>query len=142
MQDSNAIPAVSLAQAVELTGKSKSTIRRRKQELLEHGAKADSEGWSIPVPALIAVGLMGNTTPADTKRDTTTPSGVSRNDTQQMADLQAQLARLEERAKQQEQLISQLKDQLNDKEHAIKLLEAAPAQEHKRGLWSRLTGRG
>lgn len=146
MTDTNTAPTVNLAQAVELTGRSKSTIRRRKAELLEHGAKADADGWSIPVPALIAVGLMDNVTPpenGDAKTGTMTPSGVSQPYSLRIADLERELAVYKERASQQEKRIADLQAQLETTNTAMRLIEASkPSQpEQPRGLFARLFGR-
>lgn len=146
MTDISAAPTVNLAQAVELTGKSKSTIRRRKAELLEHGARADAEGWVIPVPALIAVGLMDNVTPpdtGDTGMGTAIPNGVSQGDEHRIADLERELAVYKERAAQQEKRIADLQAQLEDNRTAMHLIEAAkPAESGQhRGLFARLFNR-
>lgn len=46
---------VGLAQAAKITGRSVSTIRRKKAELELLGATTDKDGWKIPVEALVQV---------------------------------------------------------------------------------------
>ena len=113
----------SFAEAVRVVNCSESTLRRKLQKNGSTlGATKTKKGWRIPVTTLEALGVLDTVTGSDTPR-------LTGSDTSQMSDLKVQLARLEERTKQQEQLIAQLRDQLNDKERAIKLLEAAPAAE-------------
>ena len=123
------------AEAVRMADCSESTLRRKlKANGRQLGATYNGKQWQIPITTLEALGVLS--TVKKTVNDTDpTPR-------EKTAELERELAVYRERTAQQEQLISQLKDQLNDKERAIKLLEAAPAQEHKRGLWSRLTSRG
>lgn len=63
MTASTKSPVMGLAEAARVCGVSVSTIRRKRLELAEHGAAQTAKGWQIPVTALIAVGLMGRTTP-------------------------------------------------------------------------------
>lgn len=58
-------PTVGLAEAAKITGKSESTIRRKREELKELGATfTPKQGWKIPIPALVQLGLMEPVTPA------------------------------------------------------------------------------
>lgn len=66
-------PVVGLAEAARMCGVSVSTIRRKRGELSEYGAAQTAKGWHIPIPALIAVGLMENTTPPDEAPPLDTP---------------------------------------------------------------------
>jgi hypothetical protein len=59
-------PTIGLAEAARACGVSESTIRRRRAELLELGASHGAKGWSIPIPALVQLGLMPPTTGPDT----------------------------------------------------------------------------
>lgn len=60
-------PTLGLAKAAEACGKSVSTIRRRREELLREGATITEKGWQIPIPALVSLGLMDSkTAPPDT----------------------------------------------------------------------------
>lgn len=58
-------PTIGLAEAARVCGVSESTIRRRRAELLELGASQGPKGWSIPIPALVQLGLMTATTAPD-----------------------------------------------------------------------------
>ncbi|GAA4655622.1 hypothetical protein GCM10023346_48590 [Arthrobacter gyeryongensis] len=55
-------PVLGLAEAAKACGVSQSTLRRKRPELLELGAAQGPKGWSIPITALIALGLMDRTT--------------------------------------------------------------------------------
>lgn len=57
-------PTIGLAEAARICGVSESTIRRRRQELVELGASRGAQGWQIPIPALISLGLMDRVTPS------------------------------------------------------------------------------
>ena len=135
-------PTVTLSQAIELTGKSRSTIRRRKADLERLGAVINPKGWTIPVPALIATGLLDNVSkPAGSETGSMNPQVVSERTPGELEKLRLENIRLRERTEQQEQRIADLQAQISDQRTAMKLLEAAPAREHKRGLWSRFFGR-
>jgi hypothetical protein len=58
-------PKVGLRQAAELCGCSIATVRRRKAGLIEHGAVQTKDGWRIPVPALVTLGLLDRQSPPD-----------------------------------------------------------------------------
>lgn len=78
----NTGPKVSQAEAARLCKVSTATIRRRRPELVEYGAKPDPKGgWMIPISALVAVGLLDRATPPDT----VTPQPVSPDTTQGMS---------------------------------------------------------
>lgn len=63
---SHSPPRVSLAEAVEITGVSRSTLQRRlKAGEVEGATRKDDGGWSIPVPALIAAGMAPKVSPPD-----------------------------------------------------------------------------
>lgn len=52
-------PEVSQAEAARLCKMSTATIRRHRAELQKHGAHPDpAGGWLIPIPALVATGLL------------------------------------------------------------------------------------
>ena len=57
-------PTLGLAEAAKACGVSVSTLRRKRPELVAHGAAQTAKGWRIPVTALIALGLMDRTTDA------------------------------------------------------------------------------
>lgn len=58
-------PSIGLAEAARICGVSESTIRRKRAELLELGASHGPKGWSIPIPALVELGLLDSTTAPD-----------------------------------------------------------------------------
>lgn len=55
-------PTVSLNEAAKLANVTKPTIRRRADALKAHGAVITDTGWTIPIPALVAVGLLDRVT--------------------------------------------------------------------------------
>lgn len=59
-------PSIGLAEAARISGVSESTIRRKRVELLELGASQGPKGWSIPIPALVELGLLDSKTAPDT----------------------------------------------------------------------------
>lgn len=56
-------PVVGLKEAARLCRVSVATVRRRREQLEAAGATAAEDGWTIPIPALVAVGLLDRTTP-------------------------------------------------------------------------------
>jgi hypothetical protein len=48
-----------------MCGVSAATIRRRKDVLTAQGATTADAGWTIPIPTLVAVGLLGAVSPPD-----------------------------------------------------------------------------
>ena len=56
-------PTVGLKEAARLCRVSVATVRRRRELLEAAGATAAEDGWTIPIPALVAVGLLDRTTP-------------------------------------------------------------------------------
>lgn len=58
-------PSIGLAEAARVCGVSESTIRRRRRELVELGASRGPQGWQIPIPALVTLGLMDRKTPTE-----------------------------------------------------------------------------
>ena len=56
-------PVVGLKEAARLCNVSVATVRRRRELLEAAGATAAEDGWTIPIPALVAVGLLDRTTP-------------------------------------------------------------------------------
>lgn len=67
-------PCVGLREAARVSGVSIATVRRRREQLIEHGATVQASGWMIPIPALVAVGLLDRVSPpvtgSRTKGDT------------------------------------------------------------------------
>lgn len=58
-------PVLGLGEAARACGVSTSTVRRRKDALVQAGATVSDRRWSIPVAALIQVGLMPRVSPPD-----------------------------------------------------------------------------
>ena len=58
-------PVLGLGEAARACGVSTSTVRRRKDALVQAGATISDRRWSIPVAALIQVGLMPRVSPPD-----------------------------------------------------------------------------
>lgn len=122
-------PTVTLARAVELCGVSRSTIQRRRTELIKLGAQVTPRGWSIPIPALITAGLLDSVTPpdsvakpvAETPKDT--PSGT-RSDTSEIDALRAKLAETESRLAVAEALADERRAALEMATLAMKMIEA------------------
>lgn len=68
-------PTLGLKDAAVQCGVSVSTMRRHREELVKLGATVSEQGhWSIPIPALIAVGLMDRRTPPDVTVGVMTPT--------------------------------------------------------------------
>lgn len=110
----------SFAEAMKVVNCSESTLRRKLQnEGLKLGATKGKRGWVIPVTVLEAMGLIDTVKPTDTSQ--MTPS-----DTSQMNEMKVRIATLEERCKGQDMLLTALREQLNDKDRSIRLLEAKP----------------
>jgi hypothetical protein len=59
-------PTIGLAEAARICRVSESTLRRKRAELVELGASHGPKGWSIPIPALVELGLLDATTGPDT----------------------------------------------------------------------------
>ncbi|MEK0212208.1 hypothetical protein WM019_08825 [Bifidobacterium mongoliense] len=135
-------PQVNLSQAAEMTGKAKNTIRRRRDELVKNGAVISKSGWLIPVPALIATGLLANSTPAGSHEHSSEPAGVQN----ELERLKIENAVLSERTRQQEHRIADLQIQLTDQRAALKLIESVDAHSSventtdtkKESFWTRL----
>lgn len=137
MDTPSAPPSVSQAEAARICGVSTATIRRRRAELVEHGAKSDGDGgWTIPIPALVAAGLLDRTTPPDTPTTwgmspDTTPRRVTSStppDTSsgEVEDLRRRLRETEHRAVLAEAISEERLRALEDARTALRLIEARP----------------
>lgn len=124
-------PVMGLAEAARVCGVSVSTIRRKRLELAEHGAAQTAKGWQIPVTALIAVGLMGRTTPPaetpsaatpDNHRDTPLepPADALR---QELDRLRSQLAEAERRAAVAEAVAAERERIIQVQQMSLRMLE-------------------
>ena len=112
-------PTVGLFDAAELCGVSVSTLRRKRDLLLERGARQDERGrWHIPVALLVDMGLLDRVTPSETQPPTPTPPTTTPTvDTQvtptaipDSLDLQRQLAEVQR--------------QLLESQHQLEIAEA------------------
>lgn len=131
MKPSTKPPVVGLAEAARMCGVSVSTVRRKREELSEYGAAQTSKGWQIPIPALIATGLMQRTTPppatpsaetVDTLHDTPAPSG---DDALQMEleALRSQLVDAERRAAVAEAVAAERERIIEAQQTSLRMLE-------------------
>lgn len=112
----------SFAESMRVVNCSESTLRRKLQnEGLKLGATKGKKSWVIPITVLEAMGLIDTVKPSDTSQ--MTPS-----DTSQMNEMKVRIATLEERCKGQDMLLTGLREQLNDKDRSIRLLEAKPVE--------------
>lgn len=125
-------PTLGLAEAAKACGVSVSTLRRKRPELEAHGAAQTAKGWSIPVTALIALGLMDRTTGSrhDTHRDTpmkptTTPPDDAIN--VQLDALRTALADAERRAAVAEAVAAERERMIQTQAMALRMLEASKA---------------
>lgn len=127
-------PTLTLAEAVEACRVSRSTLQRRKSELVELGAVISPSGWAIPVPALVQLGLLGRTTPPDTAppavaAPSPTPTPARTDDTRseladEVARLRAELAEAQQRAAVAEAVAAERKSSLDRADRALLMLEA------------------
>jgi hypothetical protein len=145
---------IGLAEAAKVSGVSESTIRRRRADLLELGAVQGPKGWQIPIPALITLGLMSNTTAPDTL---TAPEplplapvtdAMTPNTTAELEALRGALTAAEHRAALAEAVAGERAAQIADLRTALRMIEAPhPAEEkavppqaatapHRRRWWN------
>jgi len=102
---SSEIPPVetySLKQAAEVAAVSVSTVRRRKEALIQAGSTVSDRGWTIPATALESVFGVAADTPPETLQDTPadTPS-----DSPLVAQLQSEVEFLRAQVEQQARTI-------------------------------------
>lgn len=133
-------PVLGLAEAARTCKVSIATVRRRKSALLELGASCSSEGWAIPVSALVQVGLLDRVTPPDTPslrgvEPLTSPPGVTGSDSA-VEELRRQLQAALHRAELAEALASERAAALEAERTALRMLtgavEAAPSPGRRR----------
>lgn len=123
-------PTLGLAEAAKACGVSVSTLRRKRHELEAHGAAQTAKGWSIPVTALIALGLMERTTAGrhDGHRDTpVTPTTTPPDDAlkAQLDALRTALADAERRAAVAEAVAAERERMIQTQAMALRMLEAS-----------------
>lgn len=130
------------AQAVEVTGKSRSTLHRKRDMLRQAGAHQDADGvWRIPVSALVACGLLDTpATPAGGVSDTqvrppndtpVTPPGETPQH-QHLEQLYRALAEAEKRAEVAEARAAERDRLIDAQSRTIALLEACQPAEPQR----------
>lgn len=131
-------PTVGLKEAARVAGVSVATVRRRREQLVEYGATASEEGWAIPIPALVAVGLLDRSTPpregaGAAPAPTATPTPATPEDPQLEA-LREQLdaerrarTEAEHRARLAEVVAEERGRALEDARLALRALTAGPA---------------
>lgn len=127
-------PVLGLAEAAKACGLSVSTVRRRKRDLISHGATVSETGWQIPVPALVALGMLDRATPppaADSRDPDTRPDTPG--DRAELDRLRELLDQAERRAVQAEQraaiaeAVAAERDRIiAAKDQTLRMLEAAP----------------
>lgn len=117
-------PVMGLAEAAKACGVSVSTVRRKRDELREHGAAETAAGWQIPVTALIAVGLMTRTTEAPASD---TPDDALKGELDalrhQLAEAQLRAAVAEERAAGAQALVAAHERIIETQAMALRMLE-------------------
>jgi hypothetical protein len=123
-------PTLGLAEAAKACGVSVSTLRRKRPELEANGAAQTAKGWSIPITALIALGLMDRTTGSrhDGQHDTPmTPTMAPPNDalTAQLDALRTALADAERRAAVAEAVAAERERMIQTQAMALRMLEAS-----------------
>ena len=128
-----------LSQAAKWADVSRNTLRRHKQELIDHGAQINETVWKIPAKALIDSGLAARTTPPETVAE----EEPARHDLDieqltELITLRERTKMKDEIIRQKDEQITQLKNQIDEmkkQNDAIKLIEAATTR--KRHWWQR-----
>jgi hypothetical protein len=127
-------PTLTLSEAVDACRVSRSTLQRRKSELIALGAQITPTGWAIPIPALVQLGLLDRTTPAETAAPAApapspTPASEPSTDTRvlltdEVARLRAELAEAKQRAAVAEAVAAERKASLERADRTLLVLEA------------------
>lgn len=118
-------PAVGLAEAAKLTGKSVSTIRRKKSELQSLGAHIAQEGWTIPIPALVQLGLLDKVTPpAGGMPPSMTPPVIGGGTSPEIDELRLRLVAVEQRAILAEAIAEERLHRIEDLRQSLHMIEA------------------
>ncbi|MBB2997685.1 hypothetical protein E9229_003958 [Paeniglutamicibacter cryotolerans] len=129
-------PIMGLAEAARECGISVSTLRRRKEALVTAGATVSPKGWEIPIPALVALGYLGSTTPppASPVTPATKPPGDARVEAAliEVDSLRARLADAEQRAAVAEAIAGERERVIQAQAATLRMLErgtpAGPAE--------------
>lgn len=136
---------LSLQDCVRISGKSVSTVRRRKAQLIEVGATCSQSGWSVTIEQLAAVGLAGSVTPATSHVDTPATSSDDLVDSlkKQVQFLEEALERERLRADRAESRLDRLlpaAPEPEPAEHTEPAPEPAEHTEQRTGFFRRLFG--
>jgi hypothetical protein len=128
-------PTIGLAEAARACGVSESTLRRKRTELLELGASHGPKGWSIPIPALVQLGLMTPTTAPDTvtapepSHDSPVEAVMTPSTREELEALRGALAAAEQRAAVAEAIAQERERIIEVQAQALRMLEApSPGQ--------------
>lgn len=120
-------PTLTLREAASVTGLSLSTLRRRRGELVEHGARVTPSGaWEVPYAALIALGMVPRVTPPDAPHDASTdvlvtpPAG-------EVERLAAQVRELEHQLELERVINRERERTIEAQQLALRALEARPS---------------
>ena len=133
-------PTVSQSRAAELCGVSTTTIRRYRQSGRLEGCEPDEQsgGWKVPIPSLVAAGLLKRSSPADTvTAERVEPDKSPHEVTPQTAlearisELEAALAKAEQRAAVAEAQAVERDRTIAAQELALKALTTGPLDEEK-----------
>lgn len=125
-----------LAEAAKACNVSVSTMRRRKDALLEAGAKVTDKGWQIPIPALVSLGLLASktapdaTAPAVDLKPTTVPpdDGEGLQALAEVAELRQLLAAAEARAQVAEAIANERERVIEVQAQALRMLEGSSSK--------------
>ncbi|GAA4375598.1 hypothetical protein GCM10023166_26910 [Paeniglutamicibacter cryotolerans] len=120
-----------LAEAARKCGVSVSTLRRRKDALVDAGATVSDKGWQIPIPALVSLGFLGSTTPPPdapvttaVQPATTPPADIPRDTSLvELESLRARLADAERRAEVAEAVATERERTIQVQAVALRMLE-------------------
>ena len=135
--DPPAPPSVSQARAAEICGVSTTTVRRYRQSGRLFGCEPDekSGGWQIPIPSLVAAGLLDRSSPADTvTAERVEPDKSPHEITPQTAletrisELEAALAKAEQRAAVAEAIAAERGQALEVERQALRAITSAPIE--------------
>lgn len=123
------------AQAVEVTGKSRSTLHRKRDMLRQAGAHQDAAGvWRIPVSALVACGLLD--TPETSRKGSSDMRLVPHDETSlsgEIEQLRLALLEAEKRADVAEARAAERDRLIEAQNRTISLLEASRSSSDREG---------
>ena len=123
-------PRIGLAEAARICGVSESTIRRRRSDLIDLGATRGAQGWEIPIPALISLGLLDRKTPAESaapgepSRESPVEPSMTAQALAEIEALKTALAAAELRAAVAETMAQERERIIRAQEVSLRMLEA------------------